>query len=80
MKAARYKRFGDHNEIEIEEVQKPKIGSDEILVNVHASSVNQADWLTLTGNPKIARAVFGIFSPKKKDTWNGSCWHNCCRR
>ena len=66
MKAATYKRFGDHNEIEIEEVQKPKIGSEEILVNVHASSVNQADWLTLTGNPKIARAVFGIFSPKKK--------------
>jgi NADPH:quinone reductase-like Zn-dependent oxidoreductase len=38
MKAATYKRFGDHNVIEIEEAKKPKIGSEEILVNVHASS------------------------------------------
>ena len=33
-------------------------------MNVHASSANQADWLKLTGNPKIARVVFGIFRPK----------------
>lgn len=35
-----------------------------MLVRVYAASVNQADWIALTGRPYAARLAFGLVRPK----------------
>jgi len=44
MKAAVIDAFGPASALEIREVPKPEISDDELLVEVHASSVNPIDW------------------------------------
>ena len=44
MKAAIIDRYGSTDVLQIEEVEKPQIESDQMLVKVHASSVNPIDW------------------------------------
>ena len=39
-------------------------GEDEVLVRVHASSVNPVDWHTLTGDPYLVRLQGGLLKPK----------------
>lgn len=52
MKKAVNKRFGDVNEIEIVEVEKPKISSNEVLVKVKAAGLNPKDILIRKGKFK----------------------------
>jgi NADPH:quinone reductase-like Zn-dependent oxidoreductase len=40
------------------------VKDDEVLVRVHASSVNPADWHLMRGDPHIARLSFGLRRPK----------------
>ena len=70
MKAAVYRRFGPPDVLGIEEVDKPAVGDDDVLVRVRATSVNPADWHTLTGTPLIARPAFGIRRPKDERLGN----------
>ncbi len=44
MKAATTQGFGPNAILLTKEVSKPKIGADDVLVEVHASSVNPKDW------------------------------------
>jgi 2-desacetyl-2-hydroxyethyl bacteriochlorophyllide A dehydrogenase len=44
MKAAVIDAFGPESLLEVREVPKPEISDDEMLVEVHASSVNPIDW------------------------------------
>ena len=44
MKAALMDAFGPSSALEIRDVPKPEISADEILVEVHATSVNPIDW------------------------------------
>ena len=53
MKAVVTKKFGPPEVLEIQEVEKPKIKDNEILVRVHASSVNPVDWKLRGGYMKI---------------------------
>ncbi|MBN1789212.1 MAG: NAD(P)-dependent alcohol dehydrogenase [Bacteroidales bacterium] len=50
----------------MEEVEKPSIKDDQILVKVMANSANPADWHILRGEPFFARFVFGLLKPKNK--------------
>jgi NADPH:quinone reductase-like Zn-dependent oxidoreductase len=43
---------------------KPSPGIDEVLVEVHAVSINSWDWDMLTGKPFEYRLFSGIFKPK----------------
>src|SRR5205823_608782 len=70
MKAAVYRRFGPPDVLGIEEVEKPAVGDDDVLVRVRATSVNPADWHTLTGTPLIARPAFGLRRPKDERLGN----------
>jgi NADPH:quinone reductase-like Zn-dependent oxidoreductase len=47
----------------LDEVEKPVPGDDEVLIRVHAVSVNYADWHMLTGTPILARIALGLFRP-----------------
>lgn len=52
--------------LEFGEVAKPEPKDDEVLVRVHASSVNISDWFFLIGKPYVIRMAAGLFRPKHK--------------
>lgn len=63
MKAAIFKSYGSPQMLQIAEIEKPVPTDDEVLVRVHASSVNPAEWYGLSGL-FIARLGNGLFKPK----------------
>lgn len=64
MKAIVQRAYGTADVLGYEDVEKPVIGDDEVLVRVHAASVNHADWVYTSGRPLIARLAFGLGKPK----------------
>src|SRR5438132_2129268 len=65
MKAIVYCDYGLAN-LKLAEVAKPTPTDDQILVKVHAASVNPLDWHFIEGTPKIMRAL-GVGLRKPKD-------------
>ncbi len=51
---------------ELQEIDKPGVADNEVLVRVRASSANAADWYTMTGRPLIARVQLGLRKPKDR--------------
>jgi NADPH:quinone reductase-like Zn-dependent oxidoreductase len=51
--------------LEFGEVPDPTPGDDEVLVRVHASSVNPGDWFGVVGQPYVLRLVFGLGKPRR---------------
>ena len=67
MKAMVYTKYGPPDVLELREVEKPLPKDDEVLVKVHAASVNAADWHFLRGKPFLMRLMgFGLLKPKNK--------------
>lgn len=55
MKAVVYYRYGSPDVLKLADVEKPTPQEEEILVKVHAVSVNRSDWEGLTGKPLYVR-------------------------
>lgn len=53
--------------LKLENIQKPVPNDDQVLVRVHAASVNPYDWHFIEGTPKIIR-LMGVGLRKPKDT------------
>lgn len=66
MKAIVQDRYGSPGVLELREVDKPVVADDEVLVRVHAASVNARDWHIMRGDPYLARLVFGFGGPRTK--------------
>ena len=66
MKAIVYCDYGLAN-LKLAEIAKPTPTDDQILVKVHAASVNPLDWHFIEGTPMIMRAL-GVGLRKPKDT------------
>ncbi len=64
MKAIVFTKYGSPDDLQLTEVTKPAPGDDELLVRVHASSINSWDWEYLNGTPFVNRLMFGILKPK----------------
>ena len=64
MKAVLYKKYGAFDVLELEEVEKPAPKDDEVLVKVHAASVNSWDRDLLLGKPFANRLMSGLLKPK----------------
>jgi NADPH:quinone reductase-like Zn-dependent oxidoreductase len=64
MKAIVQDEYGSADVLELRDIEKPEIGDDEVLVHVHAASVNPGDWAIMSGLPYIARPVYGLRKPK----------------
>ncbi len=65
MKAIVYRRYGSPDVLRLEEVLKPEVKYGDVLVRVHAASVNPLDWHLLRGLPYIVRPTAGWRKPKR---------------
>ena len=66
MKAFTKTTYGGPDVLRLEEVDKPSLKDDHILVKVLANSANPADWHILRGEPFFARFTAGLFKPGSK--------------
>jgi NADPH:quinone reductase-like Zn-dependent oxidoreductase len=64
VKAVVRNRFGSPDALEVEDVEKPELTDDGVLVRVRAASLNRGDWYELTGTPYVARVSLGLRKPK----------------
>jgi NADPH:quinone reductase-like Zn-dependent oxidoreductase len=63
MKAIVYHCYGSTDVLEYVDVEKPVPADDEVLVRVHAASVNPLDWHYMRGSPYIMRLMSGLGAP-----------------
>ncbi len=66
MKAIVYTKYGSPDVLKLKEVEKPTPKDNEVLVKVHAASINDWDWGLLRGKPFMNRLFFGLLKPKNK--------------
>lgn len=67
MKAIVYEKYGKPSEVlELRDIAKPTPNDDEVLVKIHASSVNAGDVFLVTGKPVLVRLSSGLLKPKYK--------------
>ncbi len=66
MKAVVYKRYGGPEVLEIREVPKPEPKEDEVLVRIHATTVNRTDCGFRRCEYFIIRLIHGFFRPRKQ--------------
>lgn len=66
MKAIVFTRYGSPDVLELKEVEKPTPKNDEVLIRVHAASLNDWDWGALQGTPFVNRLIFGLLRPKRQ--------------
>jgi len=64
MKAIVFTKYGPPDGLDLKEVPKPTPKDDELLIRVHASTINSWDWEFLNGKPFINRLMFGLLRPK----------------
>ena len=64
MKAIVFTQYGSPDGLELKEVAKPTPKNDELLIRIHASSINSWDWEFLNGVPFVNRLMFGLLRPK----------------
>lgn len=65
MKAIVYRCYGSPDVLKVEDIEKPTPADDEVLVKVHAASVNPLDWHYMRGSPYIMRLGTGIGAPEE---------------
>lgn len=65
MQAMMYRRYGGPEVLRLETAPQPTPGPDDVLVRVHASSLNAADTYLLRGEPALMRLSFGLRGPKR---------------
>jgi len=65
MKAIVREKYGSPDVLRLEEVAMPTPQDNEVLVKVHAVSMNLSDWEGLTGKPLYAR-IGGLLKPGRK--------------
>jgi NADPH:quinone reductase-like Zn-dependent oxidoreductase len=64
MQAIVNNRYGAPDGLELQELEIPEVGDDQVLVRVQAASVNPIDWHRMRGQPLFLRASEGLTRPK----------------
>ena len=65
MKAIRCETYGPPEKVlRLTEVPTPSPKDHEILIKIHATTVNDYDWSLVRGKPYLYRIFFGLFNPK----------------
>lgn len=65
MKAITYTQYGSPDVLTLQDVPKSAPKDGEVLVKIHAASVNALDWHLLTADIFLVRFSEGLFKPKR---------------
>ncbi len=68
MRAIVRRCYGVPQALRVERVARPVPGDGQILIKVHATSVNPAEWYGVSGQPYLVRLMNGIGAPKDMRT------------
>ncbi len=63
MKATVYTEYGPPDVLQLNEVERPSPKDNEVLIKVHAVSVNASDWECLRDKPLLGRLDYMPFTP-----------------
>jgi NADPH:quinone reductase-like Zn-dependent oxidoreductase len=66
MKAVVYTKYGPPDVLQLREIEKPVPADHEIMIKIHATTVNRTDCATIRAIPWFARFITGLFKPKKQ--------------
>lgn len=66
MKAVVHDRYGPADVLRLEEVPRPVPKDDEVLIRIHATTVNRTDTALRAAEPFASRFVTGLRRPKRK--------------
>jgi NADPH:quinone reductase-like Zn-dependent oxidoreductase len=64
VKALVYRRYGGPEVLELADVPRPEPREREVLLRVHAASINGADRVLLRGKPLMVRLGMGLLRPR----------------
>jgi NADPH:quinone reductase-like Zn-dependent oxidoreductase len=64
MKAIVQNEYGSPDVLKLEEVDKPVVKENDVLVRVHAAALNAGDYFPMRGSPWLVRFVVGFPKPK----------------
>ena len=65
MKAVVYTKYGSPDVLQIKDIEKPAPKDNDVLIKIHAASVNAYDWHLLTADIFLIRFMGGgLFKPK----------------
>ncbi|MEZ4683215.1 MAG: NAD(P)-dependent alcohol dehydrogenase [Caldilineaceae bacterium] len=64
MKAIRFHNYGSPAVLELQDVEKPSPGDNQVLVKVYACAANPLDWHRMRADPFIVRLNDGFSQPK----------------
>ena len=65
MKAIVCDRYGPPEQLQLRDMPVPAPKDHQVLVRVHATTVNDYDWSMVIGRPRIYRLFFGLFRPRR---------------
>jgi len=66
MKAIVHDRYGGPEVLRLEDIERPPLEPDRVLVHVRVAGVNPADWHVMRADPWWARVMFGLRRPKSR--------------
>ena len=66
MKAIVNHIYGSPDVLNLEEIDTPTPKEGEVLIRLHAASINAWDWGLLRGTPFVNRLLFGLKKPRNK--------------
>ncbi len=66
MKAIVQDSYGSTEVLQSQDIDKPGIADNEVLVRVQAASIHVGDWILMTGSPFIMRFATGLRKPRNR--------------
>jgi NADPH:quinone reductase-like Zn-dependent oxidoreductase len=64
MRAIVQHAYGTSDVLRLQDIDEPSPGPHDVLVGVHAASVNHGDWFLTSGRPYAMRAALGLRKPR----------------